>query len=370
MATLNDMLLQGDYSDLGDLMNLRTSILKKISDFDATITKRRARLGVDEEQNLKKLVHNKFLQVRVNALALKQRIRTKLCERKFELARLERAYRNTSSGEQKLHDHVASQVQRHEPGISGLCRKYNEACEDLQRRLEKGEGPPGAVAPLPIDKSGLFKLDVDDDIWQDVGLYDSDYLDLPRWLGDEDVRRGIKAMLELDRCIEEETRLDKEWVAMQRWFQEEWMVMEMAMEKNQENSNITYLLQLWRRRLLELCITWQRAVGRKNGEWNVSDVELQAVFEEMTVIKVMDGSDDEDFEDVEDEDNHADLWDAVEISELASSYREDTKEWEDVALKEIPQRTPASRSPSKARVKIYYPDEEGGSPKKRPRPLD
>ncbi len=75
----------------------------------------------------------------------------------------------------------------------------------------------GAIAPLPIESEGLFKLDVDDDIWQDIGLTDeTDNLNsVPLWLGDENVRRGIKALLELDRCHEEESRLIAECLSMQ-----------------------------------------------------------------------------------------------------------------------------------------------------------
>jgi hypothetical protein len=68
----------------------------------------------------------------------------------------------------------------------------------------------------------MFKLDVDDDIWQDVGLDDDGEGPIPRWLGDEDVRDGIKNFLELDRCGEEEIRLRKERCAMQEWMMEEW----------------------------------------------------------------------------------------------------------------------------------------------------
>ena len=34
--------------------------------------------------------------------------------------------------------------------------------------------PSSAIAPEPIKSDGLFKLDVDDSIWQDVGLGDED----------------------------------------------------------------------------------------------------------------------------------------------------------------------------------------------------
>jgi hypothetical protein len=91
------------------------------------------------------------------------------------------------------------------------------------------QAPRGAVAPQTIRRDGIFKLDVDDDIWQDIGLGDDGEEEIPLWLGDENVRSGIKFLLQMDRCREEETRLRKERCAMQEWMKEEWASVEMAM---------------------------------------------------------------------------------------------------------------------------------------------
>lgn len=88
--------------------------------------------------------------------------------------------------------------------------------------ITKGEAPTSAVPPKPIPRDGLFKLDVDDDIWQDVGLDDDQSVEIPGWLGDDKVREGIRAMLELDRCNEEKVRVMQERTALQEWFVEEW----------------------------------------------------------------------------------------------------------------------------------------------------
>jgi hypothetical protein len=44
----------------------------------------------------------------------------------------------------------------------------------------------GAVMPHYIPQEGLFELDVDDDIWQDVGLT-GDEAEPPAWLADDKV---------------------------------------------------------------------------------------------------------------------------------------------------------------------------------------
>ncbi|KZS99491.1 uncharacterized protein LAESUDRAFT_667904, partial [Laetiporus sulphureus 93-53] len=187
-----------------------------------TISRKKAALGISDRVRLTKLLNDEFLRIRMNAQALKQRIRDRLRHRKFEIERLERSYRQTVS-ERKLTSHTENSVKRREPGILKLTKAYNELCKQLVGLIQKKKSPPRAVAPVPIEVNGLFKLDVDDDIWQDVGLDDDETgAAVPRWLGDDSVRAGIKALLILDRCKEEEARLREERRAMQEWLSEEW----------------------------------------------------------------------------------------------------------------------------------------------------
>jgi len=101
-------------------------------------------------------------------------------------------------------------------------------CSQLSKLINSNKAPAGAVPPQPIQRDGLFQLDVDDDIWQDVGLDDDQDGPVPRWLGDDRVREGIRALLEFDRCQEEEARLGQERCAMQVWLKEEWLCIEEA----------------------------------------------------------------------------------------------------------------------------------------------
>ena len=105
----------------------------------------------------------------------------------------------------------------------------------MQKLVERRDAPRGAIVPKPIPREGLFNLDVDDDIWQDVGLDDPEEASdgilmpsVPRWLGDESVRVGIAAMLKLDRCHEEERRLEQELEAAWGWGRIEWQAIEVA----------------------------------------------------------------------------------------------------------------------------------------------
>jgi hypothetical protein len=125
--------------------------------------------------------------------------------------------------ERKLQSHTEDQIKRRAPGILKLAKSYNETCDKMQQLITDGSVPLGAIVPQYIEREGLFKLDVDDDIWQDVGLDDDNDSDRPPpWLANEKYRSGIKHMLELDRCKEEEDRLFRERCAMQEWMMEEW----------------------------------------------------------------------------------------------------------------------------------------------------
>jgi hypothetical protein len=137
----------------------------------------------------------------------------------------------TVRAEQKLQSHTEAQIKRRAPGIVQLAKSYNETCDQMQKLITEKMAPLGAVMPQHIQREGLFKLDVDDDIWQDVGLDDeNDDGRPPRWLADDRFRSGIKYTLELDRCKEEEIRLCRERCAMQEWMMEEWACVTTALK--------------------------------------------------------------------------------------------------------------------------------------------
>jgi len=102
-------------------------------------------------------------------------------------------------------------------------------CDELRALIRQRKAPTGAIPPLPISRDGIFQLDVDDEIWQDVGLED-EVMNPPRWLADEDVRQGIRLLLDLDRCLEEEGRLIRERCVMQEWMITEWKALQRAQQ--------------------------------------------------------------------------------------------------------------------------------------------
>ena len=65
---------------------------------EASIRRKCAVLGVGQRTALQRIHNNVFLQHRVNARAVKTRIRDRLRQRKFELEPLERSYRQVVNG--------------------------------------------------------------------------------------------------------------------------------------------------------------------------------------------------------------------------------------------------------------------------------
>jgi hypothetical protein len=86
-----------DDDTVDDLARSIVDLSARVNELAQSISQRKANLGIEGRASLKKMVNDKFLQLRVNAAALKERIRSKLRSRKFELERLDRAARSPGS---------------------------------------------------------------------------------------------------------------------------------------------------------------------------------------------------------------------------------------------------------------------------------
>ncbi|KAK7448918.1 hypothetical protein VKT23_013650 [Stygiomarasmius scandens] len=178
---------------------------------------------------------------------------------------MNRHKRNTK----KLDTHTDNAVKRRDPGIQELVRKYNRLVTELRDLHALKKCPRKAVVPDIIDIKNLFSLDLDDTFWQDIGLNgneEDDSTGPPPWMTDDSVRTGIRAMLEIDRCDEEDERLAIEMQAMKEWFTEEWEVLIKTIEATGD-PDIQHQLGLRRKRLNRLCIVWQDALVEFAGEW-------------------------------------------------------------------------------------------------------
>ncbi|KAK7025348.1 hypothetical protein VNI00_016059 [Paramarasmius palmivorus] len=232
---------------------------QRLKDAKQKLRTKEMALGLSERQEVGRLVNSPFLKARMNALAVKTRLMERLRQRKFERDRLERTFRKQkTTNEHKADRHLEDAVSKRDPSIQRLAKQYNDLVATMASLIRNNRAPRNAVAPASIDLKSLFSLDVDDAIWDDVGLHDeAEGSAPPPWLSDEAVRSGIRALLERDRCEEEILRLRHERDAMQQWFSEEWAVVEKAVA-NTGNDGVLYQLNLVRQQLLLLQHEWDR----------------------------------------------------------------------------------------------------------------
>ncbi|EIN03431.1 hypothetical protein PUNSTDRAFT_78189 [Punctularia strigosozonata HHB-11173 SS5] len=336
--------LDGAIRKLDSAVGANPDLLINIQELEEDRTQLRQRirnveslLNVQDRLLLRSMKNNKYLTRRVNALALKTRIRDRLRHRKFEWRRVERAFRVQSS-ERKLAVHASMAIHRHEPGIQALARRYNALCSEISELIRNGQAPARAAAPNPIDLEQLWALDVDDNIWQDTGLFDEERTDgsntPPPWLADEKVREGIQHMLALDRCQEEFARLRKERTALQEWLRERWAAVTAARD-TAVSAGLRYQLELRRVELLRLAVEWSRRAGDipaladRSDDWGPTAEEMTrartfefsfSTVEPNTLVQpTVDNEDDDDSDDFADDDdddaisdNLASLYDLVE----------------------------------------------------------
>ncbi|KAJ3712522.1 hypothetical protein C8R42DRAFT_594593 [Lentinula raphanica] len=203
----------------------------KLSSVQTRLLRQEQTLGVADRTQYQHLATSPFIGLRMNAHALKLRLRKCLTSRKFERDRIERSFRRQQYNDRKVRTHTEDAVKQRDPGIQALARRYNALCNQMKDLLNARKAPRNAIAPQPIPVKELFNLDVDDAIWQDVGLDDAgDCENPPAWLMDEDVRSGIKGILLRDRCDEEFKRLKGECLALCSWSSEEWQVVNVCIE--------------------------------------------------------------------------------------------------------------------------------------------
>ncbi|KAI6135372.1 hypothetical protein EDD17DRAFT_1779101 [Pisolithus thermaeus] len=158
-------------------------------------------------------------------------------------------------------------------GFADLAKTQNSSYLQVCL-IHKGKAPRGSIAPLLIPRDSLFKLDVDDDIWQDVGLGDDSDGVLPPWLVDEKICSGIRSLIEW-RCLLQERK------ALVLWFSEEWGCMQKI--RKGADDNLAYELDCRASALAGICLLWKEKLRdfawSPDENWGASDVELQSMVQ-------------------------------------------------------------------------------------------
>ncbi|KAG2031954.1 hypothetical protein BDR03DRAFT_874969, partial [Suillus americanus] len=181
----------------------------------------------------------------------------------------------------------------------------------------------------PISPTGILDLDIDADIWEDIGL-DDVVLEPLNWLADEVTHAAIRLLLEIDRCNEEESRVKVERCALQEWAVCEWNGLQRARAHANDDEVILYRMNCCARQFIVLVLGWQTKVRPIPCAWPMPDCwgPSQTELANRTPVVYPDDPDDEDHVSDDGDDWESDigcgdeeLMDVLEDIALADQYR-------------------------------------------------
>ncbi|EFI28528.1 hypothetical protein CC1G_13550 [Coprinopsis cinerea okayama7 len=195
----------------------------------------------------------KFVKTLLLMRDLKINIRKRAIAQFLEFDRLNQAY----GGKEQplgtnLHQLTRKAIENRQPALMAAIERFNTHRAQLVKFIKPEWG---IVLPreLPVN---LTELRDHSDLMEDVWLTPATGgAPPPRWLESVDVRRGIRAMLTLERCQEEIVRLNLEADNMCRWYGREIASVEVAIRET-PNRHIVFLLEEHRRQILTLPGRW------------------------------------------------------------------------------------------------------------------
>ena len=126
-------------------------------------------------------------------------------------------HHNSRIVNQSLHAHVTKAVKNRSSGIEVTLKKYNGRLKQLSQLWGKGGIAKDAWLPPPLEKDGIYKLDVDQDIWHDYDPLQFD--ELPLWMVDPSVKEGIPLAQMVMNCCSEVMHCGAEKANLHQWLQ-------------------------------------------------------------------------------------------------------------------------------------------------------
>lgn len=123
----------------------------------------------------------------------------------------------------KLHQQTRKAISKRAPALLTAIKKFNVYCAKLEGMYEPAWNIP---LPLPLPTK-LADLRDDSSLMEDVWISPLEVKSQP-WLDDPSIRSGIRAMIKLDRCLEEQRRLGHEADKLCSWFRRELGAVELA----------------------------------------------------------------------------------------------------------------------------------------------
>ncbi|KAF9512811.1 hypothetical protein BS47DRAFT_1362853 [Hydnum rufescens UP504] len=124
--------------------------------------------------NLIKIKEHPWFEHQLNIHALKAHIIAKACQKNFEMDNLTGAFRSKAIDHNTM-EHTSKALKWRYRSVKSLVVDYNKHHQSMIKLRGQRGIPRNVVIPPPIDIKGLFNLDVDNDIWKDVGLVDDKF---------------------------------------------------------------------------------------------------------------------------------------------------------------------------------------------------
>ncbi|KAG6862631.1 hypothetical protein C0991_011149, partial [Blastosporella zonata] len=163
-----------------------------------------------------------FVKILLMARDLKINIRKRAIGSFLEWDKLDRAVggREESLGT-KLHQTTRNAIASRAPALMNAIRKFNGYCA-MAASINKDKWNIPTPEPLPLKLAELRESPL---LYEDIWIT-KDIKECPLWLTKPRVRDGIRAVLKMDRCLEEQERLTQEAENLCRWFGRELQALE------------------------------------------------------------------------------------------------------------------------------------------------
>ncbi|KAK1226507.1 hypothetical protein PQX77_010515 [Marasmius sp. AFHP31] len=174
-----------------------------------------ASLNIDNQYPHLKGIPLEYLHTLLLARDLKITIRKKAIGSFFEWDRLDQAMGGADEAlGTRAHQLTRKNISRRAAAFENLIRKYNQHVTYLEEKHKPVYGIP-VPRRLPTQLAALRDMETSH-LWEDVTVTQSERP--PEYLVNENSRREIRALLNLDRCAEERARLDAESRNLCTWY--------------------------------------------------------------------------------------------------------------------------------------------------------
>src|SRR5260370_20930466 len=171
---------------------------------------------------LEKLKNDKWTNELLNLHVIKDQLLHKLWAQKAKLSVLDRSHAVWAL-DQNMKAHVEKAVNKHSHGIDSTLSKYNNKLKELGALQSLNPTCHNVYLPPIIPWNDLYKLDVDQIIWEDC-----DWLEdtVPCWLANPKVKEGICYVQQLQNSHQELSRCKAEHANLHEWFTQEYCTYE------------------------------------------------------------------------------------------------------------------------------------------------